>query len=57
VEKSLDDMSRAGVRKAMLSTSTPGLWFGDTDFATSLARACNEYGAKLVQDHPQQFGL
>ena len=22
-----------------------------------LARACNEYGAKLVQDHPTRFGL
>jgi hypothetical protein len=24
---------------------------------TRLARACNEYGAKLVQDHPSRFGL
>lgn len=22
-----------------------------------LARACNEYGAKLVQDHPARFGV
>jgi predicted TIM-barrel fold metal-dependent hydrolase len=57
VAKSLDDMEAAGVAKAMLSISTPGLWFGDIAFATALARACNEYGAGLVRDHPAQFGL
>jgi predicted TIM-barrel fold metal-dependent hydrolase len=57
VAKSLDDMGKAGVGKAMLSITTPGLWFGDIALATSLARACNEYGAQLVRDHPKQFGL
>jgi predicted TIM-barrel fold metal-dependent hydrolase len=57
VAKSLDDMAQAGVAKAMLSITTPGLWFGDIAFAASLARACNEYGATLVRDHPKEFGL
>ena len=35
----------------------PGLWFGDKAATGRLARACNEYGAKLVQDHPTRFGL
>jgi predicted TIM-barrel fold metal-dependent hydrolase len=57
VAKSLDDMRLAGVAKAMLSISTPGLWFGDVAFAAALARECNEYGATLVRDHPDRFGL
>jgi 6-methylsalicylate decarboxylase len=56
VQKSLDDMDHAGVATAMLSITTPGLWFGDVGFAASLARSCNEYGASLVQQHPGRFG-
>lgn len=57
VAKSLDDMARAGVAKAMVSISTPGLWFGDANLATTLARACNDYGATLARDHGDKFGL
>src|SRR5262245_32305449 len=51
-EKSIDDMDRAGVDRAVVSITNPGLWFGDPVATLRLARACNEYGAKLVQDHP-----
>ena len=53
--KSLDDMDRAGVATAMLSVTTPGLWL-DGPPAATLARACNEYAAGLVRDHPGRFG-
>ncbi len=56
VQKSLDDMEQAGVGTAMLSLTTPGLWFGDVGFASSLARATNDYGGTLVQQHPGKFG-
>ena len=56
VQKTLDDMEQAGVGTAMLSLSTPGLWFGDVGFAAPLARATNEYGAGLVQKYPGKFG-
>lgn len=56
-EKSIDDMDRAGVAGAIVSITNPGLWFGDAAVTRRLARACNEYGAKLVQDHPTRFGL
>ena len=55
--KSIDDMDRGGVAAAMISITNPGLWFGDKAATNRLARACNEYGAKLVQDHPTRFGL
>jgi predicted TIM-barrel fold metal-dependent hydrolase len=55
--KSIEDMDRGGVAAAMVSITNPGLWFGDQAVTRRLARACNEYGAKLVQDHPTRFGL
>ena len=33
------------------------MWFGDNQATTRVARACNEYGAKLVQQYPKRFGL
>jgi len=57
VAKSLDDMDRGGVAAAVVSITNPGLWFGDQAVTTRVARACNEYGARLVQDHPTRFGL
>ena len=55
--QSIDDMDRGGVAAAIVSITNPGLWFGDARQTERLARVCNEYGAKLVQDHPGRFGL
>jgi predicted TIM-barrel fold metal-dependent hydrolase len=55
--KSVEDMDRGGVAAAMVSVTNPGLWFGDAAVTRRLARACNEYGARLVQDYPKRFGL
>ncbi|MEW6641368.1 MAG: amidohydrolase family protein [Pseudomonadota bacterium] len=54
--KSLDDMEAAGVQTAVLSISTPGLWFGDAAAAAKLARICNDYMARLIADNPGRFG-
>jgi 6-methylsalicylate decarboxylase len=56
-QKSLDDMDKAGVATSITSITTPGVWFGDDAQAIRLARACNEFAAKLVQDHPGRFGM
>ena len=56
VQKSLDDMDRAGVAAVMNSVVVPGMWFGDADQARRLARDSNEYAAKLVTDYPKRFG-
>jgi len=56
-EKSFADMDAAGVATAFLSITVPGVWFDDEDAATiALARACNEYGAKLAGDGSRRFG-
>jgi predicted TIM-barrel fold metal-dependent hydrolase len=57
VQKSLDDMDKAGVATAISSITTPGVWFGDDGAARRLARKCNDYAARLVRDHPGRFGM
>jgi len=54
--RSLEAMDEGGVRTAFLSTTTPGIWFGNPDQTRRIARAQNEYGARLVSDHPGRFG-
>ena len=56
-EKSIADMDRGGVAASLVSITNPGLWFGDAPMTRQLARACNEYGATLVHDHPTRFGV
>jgi predicted TIM-barrel fold metal-dependent hydrolase len=55
--QSIDDMDRGGVAAAVVSITNPGLWFGDAAVTRRVARACNDFGAKLVQDHPTRFGM
>src|ERR1700722_4639317 len=57
VERSLDDMDKAGTQTAVISSVQPGIWFGDNMAARKLARDVNEFGAKLVADHQGRFGL
>ena len=59
VQKALTDMDKGGVKTAILSlASTPGVWFDQGPAAAALmARACNDYGAKMVRDYPGRFGL
>jgi predicted TIM-barrel fold metal-dependent hydrolase len=55
--KSIEDMDKGGVAAAVISITNPGLWFGDRTMTRRIARECNEYGAKLVQQYPNRFGL
>src|ERR1700755_1005499 len=57
VQMSLEDMDKSGIAVSVLSQVQPGSWFGDVQESRSLSRAINEYGAKLVQEHPGRFGL
>ena len=56
-EQSIDDLDRGGTAAALISITNPGLWFGDAAVTARLARACNEFGATLVQRYPTRFGL
>lgn len=55
--KAIEDMDKSGVATAMVSTSEPSVWFGDNEAARKLARECNDFGARLMADHPGRFGM
>jgi len=59
VQKSLDDMDRAGIATAVVSPTTPQVNFlhGDKRAAARIARESNEYARKLMADHPGRFGM
>jgi 6-methylsalicylate decarboxylase len=56
-QRSVEDMDRSSVATSLVSISEPSVWFGDDAAGRALARECNEYGARLVADHPGRFGL
>ncbi len=55
--KAIEEMDAGGVATSITSITTPGLWFGDPASAQRLARACNDYAAKLVSGYPHRFGM
>ena len=52
-------MDKDGVRTAVMSlASTPGLWFdAGADDAAKTVRECQDFVAKMRQDHPGRFGV
>src|SRR2546428_4266682 len=55
--RAIEDMDRGGVSTAMISITTPGIWFGNLEETRRLARQENEYGARMVSDYKGRFGL
>ena len=56
VQKSLDDMDKAGVATAITSPTLPGVGFLPPAEAAAVARASNEFAAKLAGDYKGRFG-
>lgn len=56
-QHSIEAMDRNGIEKSITSISAPGLWLGDTESTRRLTRECNDYAAKMRQNHPGRFGL
>ncbi len=54
---SLNQMDQNGVATAIVSISSPGVWFGNNQEGRKNARAVNEYGAQMVKDYPGRFGM
>jgi len=52
----LDLMDEAGIGRAVLSLSSPGVYFGDERAARSLAREVNHFCAEVVRQYPSRFG-
>jgi predicted TIM-barrel fold metal-dependent hydrolase len=55
----LEQMEKAGIATAIVSMTSPGVWFADesNDSAVKRARICNEFGAAMTRDHPGRFGM
>ena len=53
----IDLMDRAGIQKAILSISSPGVHFGDDTAARALATDANDAAAAIVHAHPERFGF
>lgn len=55
--RAIEEMDRNKIATVICSVSNPGVWFGDQERGRRLARACNEYTARLMGDYPGRFGL
>ncbi|HEY2859310.1 MAG TPA: amidohydrolase family protein [Terracidiphilus sp.] len=55
--QSIEEMDKGGIATAVLSLSSPGVWFGDAEQARRLSRIVNDYGAMQAKDHRGRFGL
>jgi predicted TIM-barrel fold metal-dependent hydrolase len=56
VSAQLELMDQTGIAAAVNSIASPGVYFGDLEFAVRLARECNEHSARTVAGHPERFG-
>ncbi|MGE0796738.1 MAG: amidohydrolase family protein [Lautropia sp.] len=57
VEAALEGMDAAGIAVAITSISAPGFGVLAGQPAAALARWCNEFAARLGQDHSARFGM
>jgi predicted TIM-barrel fold metal-dependent hydrolase len=55
-QQSLDVMDRNGIATAITSISSPGVYFGDSEFSKDLSKRCNEFSANLIRDNKMRFG-
>src|SRR5690349_4330908 len=55
-QTSLDDMDAAGIATAFTSITAPGLALVARERLRAITRDCNEFGARMVADHPRRFG-
>ncbi len=55
--RALEQMDKANVRAAIVSMTSPGIWWNNGSEAGDWARECNEFGAKMGKDFPGRFGM
>jgi len=53
----IEQMDKANVRAAIVSMTSPGIWWDNGDEARDWARECNEFGAQMAKDFPGRFGM
>jgi 6-methylsalicylate decarboxylase len=53
----LERMDKAGIRSAVVSMTSPGIWWNNGEEGRVWARDCNEFGAQMAKDFPGRFGM
>jgi 6-methylsalicylate decarboxylase len=53
----IEQMDKANVRAAIVSMTSPGVWWNDNEQGRLWARECNEFGAGMARDYPGRFGM
>jgi predicted TIM-barrel fold metal-dependent hydrolase len=57
VQTALEEMDKTGCSTAIVTCGGPGTWNGDVQASRSVSREVNEFGARMVRDHPGRFGF
>ncbi|WP_353069901.1 amidohydrolase family protein [Tunturibacter empetritectus] len=57
VEKHLEMMEKNNVGSCVLSITSPGPKYWSNEEAIRLSRTINDFGAQVIAEHPQQFGV
>ena len=57
VQKTLEDMDKGAIETAILSPTAPQVIPLGKEAGVRIAREANEYGKKLMADHPGRFGV
>ena len=55
--RAIEQMDKANVRAAVVSMTSPGIWWNNGTEARDWARECNEFGAKMGKDFAGRFGM
>jgi predicted TIM-barrel fold metal-dependent hydrolase len=56
-QRALEQMDKSNVRAAIVSMTSPGVWWNNGEDARRWARECNEFGAGMARDYPGRFGM
>jgi predicted TIM-barrel fold metal-dependent hydrolase len=56
VARQLEEMDKYGVETGIQGLNSPGVDLVDEAAAAKLARDCNEYATKVMNDHPGRYG-